>query len=118
REQWVIAACALALGSLVAGELGRVDEQALLADQALQLARERGAEEGEVFVAVGASLGARGKLDEALPVFERGLDVQRSRGHPRPLADVLMRHAAALRALDQPEAAAEAIADARAMVQS
>jgi LuxR family maltose regulon positive regulatory protein len=118
REQWLIAACALALGSLVAGELGRVDEQALLADQAMQLARERGAEEGEVFVAVGASLAARGKPDEALPPLERGLEVQRSRGHPRPLADVLMRHAAVLRALDQHEAAVEAIAEARVMVES
>jgi LuxR family maltose regulon positive regulatory protein len=118
REQWVIAACALAFGSLVAGELGRFDEQALLADQAMQLARERGAEEGEVFVAAGASLGARGKLDEALPLLVRGVDVQRSRGHPRPLADALMRQAVVLRALDQHEAASEAIAEARVMVES
>ena len=57
------------------GRAGRLDEQELLADEAADLAREHGLEEvvGEVLVALGVSLAARGEPDEALPLFERGV---------------------------------------------
>src|SRR5262249_54837797 len=70
------------------------------------------------FVALGASLAARGKLDEALTQLERGAAGLRSRGHPIPLADALIRQAAVLQALDRPEVARAVIAEARAVVDS
>src|SRR5262249_8038699 len=82
-ERWLVAASALAYRSLIAGERQRLDEQRLLAQQAADLARERGLEEilGEVHVAVGVCLEAQGELEGALPYLERGAAVLRS-GQP------------------------------------
>jgi LuxR family maltose regulon positive regulatory protein len=119
-EQWLIAGSALAYRSLVAGDRGRVDEQRLLAEQAAQLARERAIEEvdGEVHVALGVSLAARAKGEEALPLLERSVAVLRSFGQPIDLANALICQASVLRALGQREAAAAAIGEARATVDS
>src|SRR5262249_49768078 len=64
REQWWVAASSLACRSLVAGDQGRSDEQTMHAEQAVELTADHGlkAAEGEVFVALGASLHTRGKL--------------------------------------------------------
>ena len=119
-RQWRVAVSALAHRSLVAGELRQVDEQALLAERALDVAREHGLEdvEGEVFVALGASLAARGRLDEALASLERAVVLTRAAGYPRGLADALIRQAAVLRAMARHEDVAAVIEDARATVES
>jgi ATP/maltotriose-dependent transcriptional regulator MalT len=120
HEQWWVAATALGYRSLVAGERGRVDQQTLLAERAMTLAAEHGLPEaeGEVCIALGVSLQARGKLEEALPVLEQGVAILRSVRHPQNLAHALIRQAAVLRAVDRRETAAEAIAEARAAVDS
>src|SRR5262249_7549981 len=66
RKPWVTAAVALAYRSLAAGERGAVDEQATLAEQAVQLVDDGATEEGngEVLIALGASLEARRQLEE------------------------------------------------------
>jgi LuxR family maltose regulon positive regulatory protein len=110
---------ALTYRSLIAGELDRADEQHQLADTAFQLAREHRLEEaeGEVFVALGASLAVRGQLEEARSALERGVDLLKPLGHPRALADALIRQARVLLAIGDRDAAA-AIAEARATVDS
>jgi LuxR family transcriptional regulator, maltose regulon positive regulatory protein len=117
REQWRVAVSALATRSLVVGELRRVDEQAELAEQALEVAREHGLEdvEGEVFIALGASRAAHGRPDEALAAFERAVVITRAGGHPRGLADALIRQAAVLQSTARKEATA-VIEEARATV--
>jgi ATP/maltotriose-dependent transcriptional regulator MalT len=118
RERKLTAAVALAYRSLAAGERGAVDEQAALAEQAVQLFDERatGEGDGEVFIALGASLEARGELEEALPLLERGIAQVRAQGRPLALALGLIRHAGVLRATGRDEAAAEAITQARTTI--
>ena len=70
------------------------------------------------FVALGASLEAQGKLEEALSSFERAAAIERPTGHPPFLAYALIRQAALLRAMDRREAAAAVIEEARATVDS
>ena len=117
---WIIAASALAYQSLVAGEEGDVERQERFAEQATQLARERGVEDidGEVPLASGASLAARGKLVEAWPLLAESVAVLRSYGQPIDLTHALIRHARVLGALGERDAAAAAIAEARAIVDS
>ena len=88
RGQWSIASAALAFRSLAAGEAGRVDDQTLLAEQAVHLERERGFEgiEGEAYVALGAALGAQQRFEEALAILELSLGILRPQGHPLSLA--------------------------------
>jgi len=119
-EQWLIEASALAYHSLVMGDLGRLDDQVRLAEEAAMRARERGVEEvdGEVHVALGMSLLARGRPDEALLLLERGVAVLRSWGQPIDHANALICHASALRAVGERGAAASAAAEARAIVDS
>jgi ATP/maltotriose-dependent transcriptional regulator MalT len=118
HEQWRVAATSLAYRSLLAGDEDRLGQQVLLADQALALARERGLEEvdGDALVAFGASLQARGELDEAVPALERGVAVTRAAGFPRELAHALIRLAAALQAAGRREDAAARIDDAERVV--
>jgi LuxR family maltose regulon positive regulatory protein len=118
REQWRVAATAVAYRSFVEGERGRPDQQALYAEQAVQLAREHGLEDvdGEVFVALGASLAARGQLAEGLALLERGLASLRIGGHPLPIANALVHRAAVIRAMGGREDTAAAIEEARAAV--
>jgi LuxR family maltose regulon positive regulatory protein len=120
RGQWRVAASSLALRSLVAEELGRHDEQILLADSAVELAREHGLEEveGELFIAVGASLETQRRFDEALAAFERGVFLSRPLRHPRPLGLLLIRQAALLQAVGRRDDALPLIEEARMVVDS
>jgi LuxR family maltose regulon positive regulatory protein len=117
---WWNAATSLAYRSRIAGEQGRADDQTLLADRAVQLVRELGLEGtyGEVLIASGMSLAARGQFEEALPLLERGAAVLRSRGFRRDIADALICQATVLQAMDKGGAAAEAVREARKVVDS
>src|SRR5262249_38553771 len=93
NDRWLIAVSAVAHRSLTAGDSARPDQQHDLAEQAAALARDRGVDEssGEVHVAIGCSLAARGELDAALPELARGVAVLRSLGRPLELANALIR---------------------------
>ncbi len=82
--QWLSGTSSLAYRSLIAGERGRVDEQRMLAETAADFGREHGIEEtvGTVPQAVGTSLVARGRPEEALPLLERGVALARIFGQP------------------------------------
>ncbi len=73
--QWLSGTSSLAYRSLIAGERDCVDEQRTLAESAAQFGREHGTEEavGTVPLAVGASLAACGRPEEALPLIEHGV---------------------------------------------
>src|SRR5262249_21656703 len=93
RGPWGVATSALADRSLVAGEQGRVDDQTRFVDDAARLEREHGFEdiEAEVQLASGASLAARGKIEEALTTIEQSLVTLRLQRHPVPLVLGLLR---------------------------
>jgi LuxR family maltose regulon positive regulatory protein len=118
HEQWRVAVTSLSYRSLLAGDRGRVDEQAALAERAVSLARTRGLEDvdGDALIALGASLQARGELEEAVPVLERAAALSRAAGFPRELAHALIRLAAARQASGRREEAAAAIEEARETV--
>jgi LuxR family maltose regulon positive regulatory protein len=120
RGQWRIAVGSLAFRSLVAGEQGRADDQARLADEAVRLARERGLDEveGDGFVALGVWHAAQGRPAEAVGLLECGVAALQLTGHPRALAHGLICLAGGLQAMDRSEPAAEAIDDARAAIGS
>jgi LuxR family maltose regulon positive regulatory protein len=120
RAQWSVVSVALAFRSLVAGDQGRVDDQSLLAEDAVHLERDRGIDEvdGEAYLALGASLEAQRRFDEALPILERSLTMLRSQRHPLPLATGLIHYIGVLRATARHEAATEAIAEAKAILAS
>jgi len=104
--RWLAIASSLAYRSLIAGELGRLDEQQLLAEQATDLVEQRGTAKanGVVPLALGVSLAARGRPEEALPLIERSIGVlKRSRGQPTDAADALLRQAQVLRTLGERE---------------
>ena len=113
-KRWLIATSALAHRSLIAGESGEPAEQGRLAEEAHHLAavHDVGRVKGEVDIAVGASLAANGRPDEALPVFARGISVLRKFGSPLDLANGLIFQARFLRALGRNDAAASAIKEA------
>jgi LuxR family maltose regulon positive regulatory protein len=117
-ERWLVTASALAYRSLIAGEHAWLDEQRRLAQDAADIARERGLEEilGEVHVAVGVTLEAEGELEAALPHLERGAAVLRA-GQPLDRALALLHHARVLQATGRREAAAAAIAAAAATIE-
>jgi LuxR family maltose regulon positive regulatory protein len=116
-----IACVAPGYRSLIAGELGDVDQQTFFADQAMQMMYELGLEElvrGEVGIPFGVSLAARGELAAAAPELEYCVGNLRAFGHPIYLAHALIRQIPILRALGETDAAATAIAEARATVDS
>jgi LuxR family maltose regulon positive regulatory protein len=117
-EQWIIAASSLAYRSMIAGELGHLEKQARLAEEAVRLAQEHNVDEidGEAHVALGMSLVAVGNFSEALPLLERGVAVLRSWGQQTELANAEIYRASALRAAGERRAAEAATADARATV--
>ena len=119
-DRWLTAGASLACRSLIAGEQGRPDDQRLLAETAVALIREQGIEEtcGEGWLALGASLAARGRPDEALPPIERAAAVLRSAGQPTGLAMALLREVPVFRALGQRERAEAAIAEATSIIAS
>jgi LuxR family maltose regulon positive regulatory protein len=107
--------------SLIAGELGDVDRQTFFADQAMQIMYELGLDElvrGEVGIAFGVSLAARGELAAAAPELEYCVGNLRAFGHPIYLAHALIRQIPILRALGETDSSATAIAEARATVDS
>ena len=67
RGQWSIASFALAFRSLVAGDDGRLDDQRLFAEEAVDLEREYGLEEteGAHLLASGAALATQQRFEEA-----------------------------------------------------
>lgn len=117
---WLISGSALAYRSFIAEAQGDIEQQRLFAEQATQLARERGIVEvnGEVPLALGASLAARGQLEEARSLLAEGVMVLRSHGQPIDLAYALVRQVPVLRALGAHEEASAAVAEARATVDS
>jgi LuxR family maltose regulon positive regulatory protein len=117
---WLIAGSALAYQSFIAGEEGDAERQEWFAEQAAQLARKRGGEhvDGEVPLALGASLAARGELEEARRLIAESVTVLRANGQPIDLAHALIRQARLLTALGEREAAAAAVAEARSTVDS
>ena len=119
-EQWLVAISSVAYRSLIAGERGLLEEQRLLAERAVRLARERGIEEvdGEVFVAMGVSLARRGMLDEALSHLERGVAVLRRFGQPIEFTAALIRLGWLLRARGERERAEAILAEARSAIDS
>jgi LuxR family transcriptional regulator, maltose regulon positive regulatory protein len=119
--QWPADTSSLAYRSLIAGERGRLEEQRLLAEQAMELAQERGAEmaDGTVLVAAGVSLAAHGRPQEAQPLIERGIAVKlRPRGEPTQVANAMLHHAAVLGALGAAERSKAVIAEARSIIES
>ena len=119
-RQWRVAVSSLVGRSLVAGGLGRMDDQGTFARRAVAILEEQRLEgaDNELPIALGAALEARGVLDEALTAFERAVAIQRGAGQPPLLALALIRHAGILRALGR-DAEAEAVAEeARGVVDS
>ena len=93
-EQWIVAVASIADLSLIAGMRGRREEQARLADEAVELARERGlldsVEVGEVHTARGVALVAHGELEAALPELEQGVLLRRLWAQQLDLVDGLI----------------------------
>ena len=118
--QWLAGEASLAYRSWIAGERGRLDEQRVLAETATGFVREHGAEKviGPAPLALGVSLAARGRPGEALPLIERGVALSRTFGQPIQLANALLSQAPVLRALSQHQRAADAIAEARSILES
>jgi LuxR family maltose regulon positive regulatory protein len=118
-ERWLVTASALAYRSLIAGERGVSDEQGWLAEEAEEIARERGLEEvpGEVHVALGFALEAQEDLEGALHHLERGVTVLRP-GQPLDLALALIHQARVLQAAGRRTDALAATAEASATIES
>jgi ATP/maltotriose-dependent transcriptional regulator MalT len=116
----IMQASSLSYRSKIAGDSGGLDEQESFAKQATNVLSAEGIEEeaGTIHTAIGASLSARGMLEEGLAFFERGLVLARRRGEPLDLADALLRQAILLRALGEDERAAASIAEARSVIDS
>ena len=93
---------------------GPFEEQRVLAETAAEFVREHGTEKviGVAPLALGVSLAARGRPEEALPLIERGVALSRTFGQPIQLANALLSQAPVLRALGEQKRAADAIAEA------
>ncbi len=118
--QWLAGEASLAYRSWIAGERGRCEEQRVLAEAAAEFVQEHGTERviGVAPLALGVSLAARGRPGEALPLIERGVALSRSFGQPIQLANALLAQAPVLRALGEHQRAADAIAEARSVLQA
>ena len=93
-EQWIVAIASIADLSLIAGMRGMRAEQARLADEAVELARERGlldsVEVGEIHTARGVALAAHGHPEAALPELEQGVLLRRLWAQQLDLVDGLI----------------------------
>ena len=118
--QWLCGVSSLAFRSRIAGERGRLEEQRMLAETATEFGREHGTDKlaGMVPLALGVSLAARGRPEEALPLIERGVALARTFGQPIQVAYALLDQAPVLRGLGEHQRAAGAIAEARSVLQS
>ncbi len=116
--QWLSGTSSLAFRSLIAGERGHVENQRILAETAAQFGRAHGTEEavGPVPLALGVSLAARGRPEEALPLIEHGVALARIFAQPIQLAYALLCEVPVLRAVGEHKAATAAIADARSVL--
>jgi LuxR family maltose regulon positive regulatory protein len=112
--QWLVASGALAYRSRIAGEQRRVEEQAELAEQAMDVVTEHNLHglEGEVLVALAMSLEARGRATEAVPLVEQAVSLHRDRRFHVELADALLCQAGVLEKTGDADAAAAAIREA------
>ena len=118
RGQWLVACAGLAYRSLIAGQSGRLELQARLAEQATAVERERGLEDVAAgpSLALGASLAARGRAADALPVLEHAVALARFGGQPGVLTRALSSYASVLCELGDHEQARAALAEARSIV--
>ena len=118
--QWPAGASSLAYRSLIAGELGRLEEQRMLAEGAAELVREHGTEKasGVVPLALGVSLAARGRPEQAEPLIGGGVAFVRSGGQPTEVAMALLHQGSVLRAVGERERSQAAITEARAVIGS
>jgi LuxR family transcriptional regulator, maltose regulon positive regulatory protein len=118
--QWQAGASSLAYRSLIAGELGHLEEQRMLAEGAAELVREHGTEKanGVVPLALGVSLAARAKPEQAQPLIECGAAFLRTRGQPVEVAMALLHQGSVLRALGECERSQAAITEARSIIGS
>jgi LuxR family maltose regulon positive regulatory protein len=116
--QWLVAAGVLAYRSRIAGEQGRTDEQAVLAEQAMDLVSVHNLHglEGEASVALALSLAARDHAPEALPLLEKAVSVNREHGFSGVLADALLCQATVLEQVGDASGAAAAIEEAAAVI--
>jgi LuxR family maltose regulon positive regulatory protein len=119
-EKWLAAASSLAYRSLIAGELGRLEEQRMLAEDAAELVRKHGTENanGVVSLALGVSFAARGRPEEAQRLIDRSVAVLRSWGQPIEVAMALQHQGSVLRALGAYERSQAAITEARSIIGS
>jgi LuxR family maltose regulon positive regulatory protein len=118
--QWLVASAGLAYRSLIAGQSGRVELQAQLAEQAAEIERDRGLQDIAAGppLGVGASLAARGRPVEALPVLEHAVALARFGGQPGVLRWALGSYASVLCGLGEHEQARAALAEARPIINS
>ena len=118
--QWPAGASSLAYRSLIAGEQGHLEEQRMLAEGAAELIREHGTEKasGVVPLALGVSLAARGRPEQAQRLIECGAAFARSRGQPAEVAMALLHQGSVLHAVGERERSQAAITQARSVVGS
>ena len=118
--QWIVGASSLAYRSRIAGDRDCLEEQRVLAETAAGFVQEHGTAEanGVVPLALGLSLAARGRPEEALPLIERAIVLLRSWGQPIDLASALLGQAPVLRTLGEDKRAADAVAEAGSIVES
>ena len=92
----------------------------MLSEDAADLVREHGTGKasGVVPLAVGVSLAARGRPEEAGPLIGCGVSFLRSRGQPVGVAMALLHEGSVLRALGERERSQAAITEARAVIGS
>ena len=119
-RQWLAGEASLAYRSWIAGDRGHLDEQRVLAETAADFVPEHGTGKviGVAPLALGVSLAARGRPEQALPLIERGVALSRTFGQPIQLANALLSQAPVLRALGEHTRAADAIAEARSILGS
>jgi LuxR family maltose regulon positive regulatory protein len=115
---WIILCASLAYRSMIAGQEGRTEEQALLAEECDLVAREHGLVNvtSGPSMALGALLNARGRPAEAVPVLERGLTLARHQGQPLILLRTMSYLGEALTMLGRTHEAGAVAAEARSIL--
>jgi LuxR family maltose regulon positive regulatory protein len=92
----------------------------MLAEAAVEFVREHRTEKviGVAPLALGVSLAARDRPEEALPLIECGVALSRTFGQPIQLVNALLGQAPVLRALGEHKRAADVITEARSILES
>ena len=105
---------------LVAGDDGRLDDQRLFAEEAVDLEREYGLEETEARTCSHRVLHSQPsrRFEEALAMIERSLRMLRSQRHPLSIVVGLYHYIAVLQAMSRPQEAKDAIAEAKAILET